>query len=437
MKAKNLIGLGNHNERKTKSHSNPDIDTSKSEYNFDLVSGRTKTIKKDIEDYIENNKFTKKSIRKDAVLVNEWIISSDRDFFKSLDKSEKINFFESAKEYFSDRFGEDNIRYAIVHLDETTPHMHMGIVPFDGEKKLSAKRVFNRQALIDIQKELPEFLQSKGFDIERGIEGSERLHLDTPEFKATMAKLKEIERSISDLEAQKRLLEADKDLLQEKLFVIKENLPEVKFKAKKVSEFKKIPFTNNVVVDSDYLHRLTQRDNLRDINNLLANKLKKQLEREDSSVKKIQSLRSETSEMNLEAQKRLEGAFSVEAEAQDRYDKQIHLNKRYEALEADFKRARAELWGLEQENNNLKDIVKELESNNNSLNRVLVESIQSMNTLAFDELNTSQINLLNAIRLKSARILKKIDPESVEELSNARVSKDIQKSIKKTKGLER
>ena len=38
MKADNLIGIGNHNQRKTKNHSNPDIDTSLSELNYDLVN---------------------------------------------------------------------------------------------------------------------------------------------------------------------------------------------------------------------------------------------------------------------------------------------------------------------------------------------------------------------------------------------------------------
>ena len=32
MKAENLIGIGNHNQRKTKNHSNPDIDTSPVSY---------------------------------------------------------------------------------------------------------------------------------------------------------------------------------------------------------------------------------------------------------------------------------------------------------------------------------------------------------------------------------------------------------------------
>jgi uncharacterized protein YoxC len=195
MKAENLIGIGNHNQRKTKNHSNPDIDTSLSELNYDLVD-RTDNYKKDIENFINENKSTTRAVRKDAVLINEWIITSDRKFFENLSDEEVKKFFVSAKEYFGNEFGEENIRYATVHLDESTPHMHMGIVPFDKDKKLSAKRVFNRETLRDIQENLPKHLQEKGFEIERGLEGSERKNLTVPEFKELKAEEKEIERMI-------------------------------------------------------------------------------------------------------------------------------------------------------------------------------------------------------------------------------------------------
>ena len=191
MKAENLVGIGNHNQRKTKNHSNPDIDTSLSKLNYDLVD-RTQNYKTDIENFINENKSTTRAVRKDAVLVNEWIISSDKDFFDNLTESEIENFFERSKDYFAEKFGEKNIRYATVHLDESTPHMHMGIVPFDKDNKLSAKRVFNRQALRDVQEELPKYLQDFQFEIERGQKGSERKNLTVPEFK----KLKEEELEI-------------------------------------------------------------------------------------------------------------------------------------------------------------------------------------------------------------------------------------------------
>ena len=195
MKAENLIGIANHNQRKTKNHSNPDIDTSLSELNYDLVD-RTDNYKKDIENFINENKSTTRAVRKDAVLINEWIITSDRKFFENLSDEDTKEFFISAKEYFAENFGEENIRYATVHLDESTPHLHMDIVPFDEDKKLSAKRVFNREALRNVQEDLPKHLQEKGFDIKRGLEGSDRKNLTVPEFKELKEKEKEIEREI-------------------------------------------------------------------------------------------------------------------------------------------------------------------------------------------------------------------------------------------------
>ena len=195
MKLGNLVGIGNHNQRKTENHTNKEIDPSLSKFNYDLV-GLTENYKSDIENFINENKSTPRSIRKDAVLVNEWIISSDRDFFKDLSQEETKNFFSSAKDYFAENFGEENIRYAIVHLDESTPHMHMGIVPFDKDNKLSAKRVFNREALRNIQEDLPKYLQEQGFEIKRGLEGSDRKNLTVPEFKEMKREQKEIEREI-------------------------------------------------------------------------------------------------------------------------------------------------------------------------------------------------------------------------------------------------
>lgn len=105
MKAENLVGIGNHNQRKTKNHSNPDIDTSLSKLNYDLVD-RTQNYKTDIENFINENKSTTRAVRKDAVLVNEWIISSNKDFFDNLTESEIENFFERSKDYFAEKFGE-------------------------------------------------------------------------------------------------------------------------------------------------------------------------------------------------------------------------------------------------------------------------------------------------------------------------------------------
>lgn len=210
MKADNLVGIGNHNQRKTKNHSNKDIDVERSHLNYDLVEGRTENYKTDIQEFIDENKSTSRAVRKDAVLVNEWIISSDKPFFEDKDDKETERFFREAKNYFAEKFGDENIRYAQVHLDETTPHMHLGVVPFDKDNKLSAKRVFNRKALIEIQDELPAYMQERGFDIQRGEKGSERKHLTVPEYKKVQEEIKEMTKSLEQKKSEVLALSNDK-----------------------------------------------------------------------------------------------------------------------------------------------------------------------------------------------------------------------------------
>lgn len=206
MKVDNLVGIGNHNQRKTEKHSNKDIDVERSHLNYDLVEGRTKNYKTDIQAFIDEKKAGTRATRKDAVLVNEWIISSDKMFFEGKDAKEVERFFEETKDYFADKFGDDNIRYAHVHLDENTPHMHLGVVPFDKDHKLSAKRVFNRATLIEIQDELPALMQERGFDIQRGEKGSERKNLTVPEYKVMKDELKEIDKTLEQKSASMKAL---------------------------------------------------------------------------------------------------------------------------------------------------------------------------------------------------------------------------------------
>ena len=209
VKSGNLVGVGNHNQRNTDNHSNKDIDVERSHLNYDLVN-RTENYKRDIEQFINENKSSSRAVRKDAVLINEWIITSDNQFFKDKDDKEIKDFFEQSKDYFSEKFGDENIRYAQVHLDETTPHMHLGIVPFNAEKRLSAKTLFNRQALQAVQDELPKYLNERGFELERGEKGSERKNLTVPEYKKAKDELKEMTTALEQRKSEVLALSNDK-----------------------------------------------------------------------------------------------------------------------------------------------------------------------------------------------------------------------------------
>lgn len=195
MKAGNLGGAYKHNERVFENHSNKDIDTERSHLNYELTDReRSVSYEKQIKDYVNENKISQRAIRKDAVLCDEWIITSDKAFFEKLSPGETRSFFEAAKDYFAENYGEQNIAYASVHMDESTPHMHLGIVPMrDG--KLSSKAMFDREELKKIQDELPQYLNEQGFELERGARNSEAKHKTVAEFKQEMAG-KEIEKQL-------------------------------------------------------------------------------------------------------------------------------------------------------------------------------------------------------------------------------------------------
>ncbi|HDI3019523.1 TPA: plasmid recombination protein [Clostridium botulinum] len=216
MKKDNLFGLQKHNQRESENHNNKDIDKNKSDLNYDLVNENKINLSEKIFDLIEKRRESEKAIRKDAVLLDEFIISSDRDFFKNMNENEIKKFFETSKQFFAERYGEENIISANVHLDETTPHMHLDVCPLRNGR-LQSKNIFTRNELRNIQEELPKALNKNGFEIERGIKGSTQKHIDIQTLKAREEKkLKDLEKKNKEMElkiaSRKEKLEEVKDL---------------------------------------------------------------------------------------------------------------------------------------------------------------------------------------------------------------------------------
>lgn len=178
-------GMYSHNERLSDSKTNSYINKNKTHLNYELVNHNhilyNEVIKNKIKE-LGYGKNGKKQLRKDAVKMCSWIISSDNDFFKKLTEQEQKQFFEESLNFFKNEFGEENIISATVHNDETTPHMHLNIMPII-DKSFNCKKLFNKTKLKKIQDNLPKHLQSKGFYISRGKENSTNKHLNELEYK--------------------------------------------------------------------------------------------------------------------------------------------------------------------------------------------------------------------------------------------------------------
>ncbi|MDA1478427.1 MobV family relaxase, partial [Bacillus changyiensis] len=237
----------------------PDIDEERSHENYDLVNKEDIDFNERVKSIIESQKVGTRKTRKDAVLVNELLVTSDEKFFKDLSPNERDRFFKESYELFSERYGKQNIAYARVHLDEKTPHMHLGVVPMrDG--KLQGKNVFNRQELLWIQDKFPEQMQKLGFELERGEKGSAREHIESSKFKKQT-----LEKEIDSLEKN---LSAKKDELKSLSGIVP---TELKIKAKKekktVIEEKLVHFgkpktiekeTGNLVVTRDEYKKMSE-----------------------------------------------------------------------------------------------------------------------------------------------------------------------------------
>ena len=181
-KSGNVFGLQKHNQRENDNYSNIDIDKARTPLNYDFINKGNINYTKRIKTIIEANRSSQRAIRKDATVYCECIVSSDSDFFENLAEDNQKKFFEKALEYLKDKIGEEFIISANVHLDETTPHMHVGFVPII-DNSLSAKKLIDRKFLMEVQDQLPLYLKNLGFDIQRGIKNSKRKHKDTKELK--------------------------------------------------------------------------------------------------------------------------------------------------------------------------------------------------------------------------------------------------------------
>ena len=170
---------------KKESKTNPDIDKEKSRLNYDLHNQQPVNYTRRVKEIISENVITHKAIRKDAVVMCNVLDTSDHDFFKNMSAADTKKFFEKSYEFFKDRYGEQKIVAAPVHLDEKTPHMHISVVPATDDHRLSAKTMFDRNELRSLQDDYPKFMQEQGFDVQRGIDAEgKNKHVEMQKFKS-------------------------------------------------------------------------------------------------------------------------------------------------------------------------------------------------------------------------------------------------------------
>ena len=175
-----IAPVENENERdETYQAVNPQIDFTRTGGNYHIVK-RQRGYTQFINDKIEALDLPTK-VRKDAVLMCSFVVGSDREFFGRLSRQEQQQFFVDCTRFFAEKYGEENIISAVVHMDEITPHLHLNLIPI-ANGRLCAKQLFDRKELQNLQSDFHSAVGKK-WNLQRGKEGSTAKHLDTAAFK--------------------------------------------------------------------------------------------------------------------------------------------------------------------------------------------------------------------------------------------------------------
>lgn len=200
-------GIQIHDEReKDKSHSNPDIDFTRTKDNYTLKERPNKIYNQVIKERIESLNL-KKAVRKDAVVMCSFVVTSDRDFFDNITLEQEKAYFHKAYNFIKEKYGEENIISAEVHKDETTPHLHINFIPVTKDNRLSAKSLFDRKSLKQLQDDFHQQV-SMQFGLERGGDGEHQKNIDKVTYKRQKIKneLHEIEQIEKETEEKKEVV---------------------------------------------------------------------------------------------------------------------------------------------------------------------------------------------------------------------------------------
>ena len=97
----------------------------------------------------EHEQTAGRAVRRDANVLSDWVVTLPRD----CPPEDARRFFETAVDVCRARYGAENVLGGFVHMDETTPHVHIPVVPVRDGCLRSAK-VFTRSDLQRFHKDL-------------------------------------------------------------------------------------------------------------------------------------------------------------------------------------------------------------------------------------------------------------------------------------------
>ena len=214
MTINDLAQIGSHNKREKKVYkSNPNIKLELTKNNIELVPLSVKYVKGFkmlVKDYEKEHNERMKTEREDrkrtfnemlnkskSVVADELVFTASPKFFDNMSKDEILKWANTCMDFVYNDLGykKEQVLHATIHLDEKTPHIHCVVVPLvkkldkrtNTERYTISKKQYIKDKihLVELQDIYNVRLVSAGFELERGIKGSDRKHIKIKEFKKT------------------------------------------------------------------------------------------------------------------------------------------------------------------------------------------------------------------------------------------------------------
>ena len=223
-----LIGISKHNKDRI-SHTNQDIDTSKSKDNIILIECNNYNSKfNDIVAPMKQEHTERmKTMRADRVktfnqhinsskndIAFEMVFTSDNKFFDGLNRNDIKKWAEKSLDFVTKDLGIErrNILHAIVHMDEKTPHLHVVAVPLvkTYNKKqnkdvwsISRRQYINGKSQLSRAQDIyNQRMNESGYELDRGEKGSSKEHTTKAQYiDKLLSENKELKRQNKELRA--------------------------------------------------------------------------------------------------------------------------------------------------------------------------------------------------------------------------------------------
>lgn len=124
-------------------------------------------------------------VRKNAVHALDYMITTS----KEASPEAKEMAMTEAYNWIAEKHGKENIIMASKHRDETTPHIHIMVMPLDDRGKLNARHFVGgtKHKLSELQDEYYNKLKEKNVDLDRGIRGSRAKHQSVKQWHSRLA----------------------------------------------------------------------------------------------------------------------------------------------------------------------------------------------------------------------------------------------------------